>query len=217
MKTSLITLTALGVALVLLGSISGCSTVGRLDFGGLLTGGRDGWQHPQRVVEALELEPGDRVAEIGAGGGYWLPWLSGAVGPEGRVYAVEVTDELVAKLEARVRDEGWRNVIVVRGAFEDPMLPDGEIDLALTSLTYHHIEGQTVYFRKLRADLAADGRVAHLDDQPNAPIPFRWFQGDGHWTDPTRIEAEMAEAGYTRTASFEFLPVQSFQVFTPVD
>jgi hypothetical protein len=108
-------------------------------------------------------------------------------------------------------------VTVVRGAFEDPMLPDGEIDLAMTSLTYHHIEGQTNYFRKLRTDLSAKGRVAHLDDQPDAPIPFRWFQADGHWTEPTRIEEEMTEAGYTRTASFDFLPVQSFQVFAPVE
>jgi predicted methyltransferase len=201
--------------LVLLSLSSGCSILGKVDFGGLVTGGRDGWQHPDEVIEALDLSPGDRVAEIGAGSGYWLPWLSQAVGADGRVYAVEVTDELVTKLETRVADEGWQNVVVVRGAFEDPKLPDGEIDLAMTCLTYHHIEEREAYFRNLRSDLSSDGRVAHLDDRHDAPPPFRWLQGNGHWSDPESVRTEMAKAGYRRVAEYDFLLLQSFQVFAP--
>ena len=54
------------------------------------------------------------------------------------------------------------------GAYDDPRLPEGSIDLAMTVLTYHHIEGQVEYFNRLRHVLRAGGRVAHLDDRPDA-------------------------------------------------
>jgi ubiquinone/menaquinone biosynthesis C-methylase UbiE len=156
------------------------------------------------------------VAEIGAGSGYWLPWLAEAVGADGRVYAVEVDDALVAKLSERVARDALENVVVVRGQFEDPKLPDGEIDVAMTSLTYHHIDDRVAYFRRLQVDLSPRGRVAHLDDRHDIPPPIRWFQASGHWTEPAAMRAEMAEAGYRRVEEFDFLPMQSFQVFVPL-
>lgn len=201
--------------LVLLVVSAGCSSSSRIDYGRLLVSGRDGWQHPEQVVASLGLEPGHRVAEIGAGAGYWLPWLSEAVGENGLVLAVEVEPELVEKLERRVAREGYTNVRIVLGEYADPKLPDGSIDLAMTSLTYHHIEARVAYFRALQTDLAEGGRVVHLDDRPDSPAPISWFQSEGHWTDPTQIADEMAAAGYTRTAVFDFLPAQSFQIFRP--
>jgi len=193
---------------------SGCAIVEKTDVPRLLTSGRDGYQHPERVIEALGLREGDRVAEIGAGDGYWLPWLSAAVGPQGRVYAVEVENDLTDALLRRVARKGLANVEVVRGEYDDPKLPDGGIDLAMTCLTYHHIEERIDYFARLRADLSPSGRVAHLDDRHDVGPPLRWLMA-GHWSDPDAIRTEMAEAGYRRTVSHEFLPVQSFQVFEP--
>jgi predicted methyltransferase len=193
----------------------GCSGLGGVDVGRVMTSGRDGWQHPERVIAALEIEPGARVAEIGAGRGYWLEWLSAAVGPTGRVYAVEVEPEQVARLEEYVVEHHLRNVEVILGAYDDPRLPDDGIDLALTSLSYHHIDERIDYFRRLQVDLRPAGRVAHLDDRPDAPPPISWFQHEGHWSDPETIVCEMNEAGYARLARFEFLPSQSFQIFAP--
>jgi ubiquinone/menaquinone biosynthesis C-methylase UbiE len=191
----------------------GCSGASKIDLGVMLTSGRDGWQHPERVVESLGIRPGDSVAEIGAGSGYWLAWLSEAVGPDGRVYAVEVDPELVKALEERIAEEEYVNVEVILGVYDDPRLPEGQIDLAMTCLTYHHIEERTEYFRALRSDLSARGRVAHLDDRPDSPAPISWFQSSGHWSDPAAIVSEMYAAGYAQSASFDFLPAQSFQVF----
>jgi arsenite methyltransferase len=193
----------------------GCSGLSQIDIGRVLTSGRDGWQYPERVIEALEIQPGDRVAEIGAGSGYWLPWLSEAVGTEGRVYAVEVESELVEDLESFVERNDLRNVEVILGAYDDPRLPDGSIDLAMTVLTYHHIEDRADYFARLRQDLRPGGRVAHLDDRPDAEPPISWFQGEGHWSEPSVIVDEMTGAGYHELSAFDFLPAQSFQVFAP--
>ena len=100
--------------LLLLPAGSGCSVMARADLGRVLTSGRDGYQHPERVIAELELRQGDRVAEIGAGDGYWLPWLSEAVGNEGRVYAVEVDDEKVAELEQRYTLESSHDFLPVQ-------------------------------------------------------------------------------------------------------
>jgi ubiquinone/menaquinone biosynthesis C-methylase UbiE len=206
---------AISISLVLgLGSTA-CGGLSKVDTLRVLTSGRDGWQHPERVIEALEIRPGDAVAEIGAGSGYWIPWLSDAVGPSGRVYAVEVEDERVEELRAQVQELGLLNVHVVRGEYEDPLLPDAEIDLAITCLTYHHIDDRTVYFRRLRNDLSPRGRIAHLDDRDDMSWALRLLATEGHWSNVEEMNREMSGAGYARAASFDFLLTQSFQVFIP--
>jgi predicted methyltransferase len=168
------------------------------------------------VVEALDLRSGATVAEIGAGEGYWLPWLSRAVGEEGRVYAVEVEADKIEPLRRLVDDAGLGNVEVVLGRYEDPLLPDGSVDLAITSKTYHHIEERVAYFRRLRDDLVPHGRVAHLDDRPDLPFPLSWITA-GHTSDPATVEAEMTEAGYRRLAEHDFIYPQSFLVYGLVE
>jgi predicted methyltransferase len=76
-----------------------------------------GWRQPDRVVAALELEPGATVADVGAGDGYFTFLLADAVGPQGHVYAVEVTDAKVDALRVETARRGYANVTVVRGAY----------------------------------------------------------------------------------------------------
>ncbi len=122
----------LSFLVVLLTFVGGCSVLGRLDLGRVVTSGRDGWQHPEQVIAALDLSPGDRVAEIGAGNGYWLPWLAEAVGSDGRVYAVEVDDVLVEELLERVARESLDNVVVV---------PQSAVQHAQQGLTAYVVDG----------------------------------------------------------------------------
>jgi len=194
--------------------VSGCTVTSKVDLWRLLTAGRDGYQQPEMVIEALALEPGTRVAEIGAGDGYWLPWLSKAVGPQGLVYAVEVESAKIDALEQRVEDDGLANVEIILGRYEDPELPDASIDIAMTSKTYHHIENRVAYFRNLHTDLAPGGRIVHLDDRPDLPFPLSWITS-GHTSDPATIEREMTEAGYQRLAEFDFIYPQSFLIYGP--
>jgi predicted methyltransferase len=212
MKTVQLPFLLLALALL----VTACSGLSKVDPLRLVTSGRDGWQHPERVIEALALGPGDRVADIGAGDGYFVPWLSRAVGPTGRVYAVEVDDDSVAALRALVAEQGLANVLVVRGLYDDPQLPDGEVDLALTCLTYHHIEGRPGYFQRLLLDLSPRGRVAHLDDRDDLTGILGMMVTEGHYTNVDSMRVEMQEAGYARVASYDFLPTQSFEIFAPV-
>jgi ubiquinone/menaquinone biosynthesis C-methylase UbiE len=196
------------VVLALLVLFVGCSGVTRLDF---TTCGRAIVQRPEDVVRALALPPGARVADIGAGKGYFIPYLADAVGKDGRIYAVEVEAELTQAMESRFADAS--NVEVVLGGLDDPLLPDGQIDLVLVVKTYHHIEDRELYFRKLLVDLAPEGRVAVIEPDAELTGILGLFVKDGHCSRASDVEREMGEAGYRRLESIDLLPDQIFEIF----
>lgn len=131
--------------------------------------GRDAWQRPADVVAALGLHPGATVADLGAGTGYFLPWLADAVGEHGTVYAVEVEPTLVDHITARARDEHLATVRPVLAAADDPHLPAAALDAVLVVDTYHHIDDRVRYFRRLASRLRPDGRLVIVDFDPAAP------------------------------------------------
>ena len=171
---------------------------------------RDAWQRPEQVVEALDLEPGDHVADLGAGGGYFTFRLAGAVGPEGRVYAVDVDTDLTESLAEEAREQGQSNVEVILAPYDDPKLPEGGVDLIFTCNTYHHIDDRPAYFARAARYLRPGGVVVIVDMLPKA-----WLQRlTGHVSPAEMIRSEMREAGYVLEREYTFLPEQSFFVFT---
>ena len=179
---------------------------------------RDVWQKPERVIDSLEIAPGARVADIGAGDGYFIPYLAQAVGPQGVVYAVDVDEEKVRALEALVAEQELANVKVVLAGFDDPSLPDGEIDLVFMVNTYHHIEDRRSYFGNIRAtDLSSGGRVAVIDPTADGGFFVNLVAKEGHVSSAPVVREEMSLAGYDSAASHDFLMVQIFEVFTPKD
>jgi len=92
------------------------------------------------VVAALDLQPGTAVADVGAGSGFYVSLLAAAVGPSGKVYAVEIAPNWLEYLNEQVRAEGLSQVSVVRGTERSVELPEASVDLAFSSDTYHHFE-----------------------------------------------------------------------------
>ncbi len=193
---------ALAIALSL-----GCGNWKRFAY----EGGRDDWQQPERVIASLGIEPGDHVADLGAGSGYFTLRLAEAAGPTGKVFAVDVDASMNEYLRERVKEAGVRNVEVIDGEFEDPLLPDGRIDLIFSANTYHHLQERSEYFRNVRRDLAPGGRIAIIDYNNTT-----WFpRVMGHGTDKAVLIAEMQEAGYDVADDHVFVERQNFVVFEP--
>jgi len=173
---------------------------------------RDAFSQPERVLAALAIEPGARVADLGAGDGYFTRPLAEAVGPSGRVYAVEVDARALRELRAIAA--GDPRIEVVEGASDDPHLPDGAIDLVLLSSVYHHLDDRVAYFARLRTDLAPGARVAIVE--PRDSWASWWLLlPPGHGVAVPAMRREMAEAGYRPLASHDFLAAHSFEVFAP--
>ena len=194
---------ALLLALLL---VTGCTTLKRCTYEGF---GREGWQEPERVVQTLGLRPGDHVADLGSGSGYFTFRLARAVGPTGKVYAVDIDEAMNADLRERVKQEGLQNVEVLQATPDDPRLPPGAIDLVFTSNTYHLMKDRPAYFGRLKKHLKPAGRVAIVDFDRRG-----WTRFFGHYTELETIKAEMRAAGYRLTAEHTFLSKQSFLVFS---
>lgn len=192
---------------------TGCSGLSKLDYGNLYH--RAGWQLPNKVIIALDIEPGDRVADIGAGGGYFTFRLAEVVGQEGLVYAVDVDQEVTEDLREKASRDNYENVVVILGEFDNPLLPDGTIDLVFLCNTYHHIDKRVDYFAKLKVDLTSQGRLAVVDMKDDLSGLLRLFTTSEHWTPRQLMLDEMAKAGYHHAGSFEFLPLQNLEIFSP--
>jgi predicted methyltransferase len=181
--------------------VSGCGALKRCAYEGYR---RDAWQQPERVVADLALAPGARVADLGAGGGYFTFRLAHAVGPTGLVYAVDVDPDMVSFLAEQAAEQELANVRPVLAAGDDPRLPE-RVDLVFTSNTYHHLENRPAYFGALRERaLAAGGRVAIVEYRPEVT---------SHATAREMIEQEMTAAGFRLDKSFDYLERQHFLVF----
>jgi len=198
------------LALLAAGLVAGCGPLRRFAYAGP---GRDGWQQPDRVVTSLGLEPGARVADLGAGGGYFTWRLADAVGPQGQVFAVDVDDEMLAHLAEQSRERGDANVETVLGEYDDPLIPEGGVDWIFTCNTYHHIEERSAYFANARRYLRPGGRVAIVEFNGQGWFE-RWFV---HYVPADEVRAEMRAAGYVELASHDYLDRQSFLVFGLAD
>jgi ubiquinone/menaquinone biosynthesis C-methylase UbiE len=120
----------------------------------------DRWRQPDRVVAALELEPGDTVADLGAGRGYLTGRLARAVGAGGRVVATDIDAAALAEA-ARIRRGDDMAPIETRVVAADRSgLEDGRYDLVLLAEVDHLLPERTAYLERLRASLAAGGRLA---------------------------------------------------------
>jgi FkbM family methyltransferase len=168
---------------------------------------RDVWQMPDRVVAALNLQPGQSVADIGAGTGYFSVRLAKAQ-PAATVYAVDIEPSMVAHLAKRAAAEHLKNVVAVQAAADRTNLPQ-PVDVVLLVDVYHHLPNRPTYFGELQKSLKTHARVAIVDfrkDSPEGPpVEFRFTA--------EQIEAEMKEAGFTLDTAHTFLPRQHFLVF----
>jgi predicted methyltransferase len=131
---------------------------------------RDTRQKPQDLVEALDLKPGMVVADLGTGIGYMLPYLSGAVGPQGRVLAEDIFNDFLDKAKSKAHHENLANVSFVKGSETDPNLPEDGVDLALALDSYHHWDFPDKMLAAIGKSLRAGGRLVIVDfyKRPNA-------------------------------------------------
>jgi len=170
---------------------------------------RDAYQKPQEVIGALLVKAGEVIADIGAGSGYFALRLAHHVGPKGRVYAVDISPDMIRHLNQKVRDTGVPNVSTILARPNDPLLPE-PVDRFLFVDVWHHIDDQEGYLTLMRRMLKPGGHVVMIDFHKRElpvgpPISMKISRED--------LLKQMQDHGFRLAKEHTFLPYQYFLVF----
>ncbi len=164
---------------------------------------------PDKVVTNLELRPGDTVADVGAGSGYFTFRMAEKV-PEGRVIAVDIQEAMLNFIGLRAKSKGVENVETLKGEVDDTRLPEGEVDVVLMVDAYHEFSHPREMMESIVEGLKPGGRVVLIEyrgEDPNVPIkPL-------HKMTQAQVKKEMDAVGLTWKETRDFLPSQHFMVF----
>ena len=170
---------------------------------------REATEFPQRVVQALDLQPTDVVADIGAGTGYFTFRLSQHV-PEGKVLAVDIQQEMLDRIQARMMADSVDNVELILGTVEDPNLPPASIDEAVIVVSYHEFSHPHEMMTHIVAALKPGGRLVLVEYRGEDAT----LQVDAlHKMTEAQARREMEAVGLVWAETKDVLPQQHFMVF----
>jgi ubiquinone/menaquinone biosynthesis C-methylase UbiE len=171
---------------------------------------RDKWQKPDEVVQKLNLKPGDVIADIGAGTGYFTRRFAVAVGSEGKALGLDIEPNMVKYMQEDARKRNLKNYIARVVKPDDPGLEPQSTDVVFMCNTYHHIEQRVDYLRRLSKSLKPDGRVVIVDFYKK---PYPGTPPVEHKIAAKTVIEEFWQAGYTLKRMLDFLPAQYFLEF----
>jgi len=172
---------------------------------------RDAEENTTALLAKLSLEPGDNVADIGAGSGYYTRKMAAAVAPGGTIFAVDVQPEMLKILRRNLDEEDIRNVVPVLGRDDKATLPSGEIDWILLVDVYHEFQAPAEMLASMRQALADGGRVALAEyrDEGTSAAHIR----PEHRMTVEQVLREWEPAGFELVELWEELPTQHLFIF----
>lgn len=176
---------------------------------------RASFQKPDQVMAALAFKPGEKVADVGAGSGYFTIPVARAVGPGAEVLAADIRQEMLDYLKKRLETEKVSNVKLLLVQPDDPLLPPGGLDTILMVDTFHYIKDGAAYAKKLRAGLAPGGRVVIIDYTPKPFEERPWGPPPEQQVSREKMDEMLAAGGLIPAKVHTFLPEQYFVEYQP--
>lgn len=171
---------------------------------------REKEEHTDEMINLLDLKRGEKVADIGAGTGYITWRLAKRVGPEGRVYAVEIQREMLDLLQEKMKARGITNVVNVLGSVTNPALGENNLDLIIMVDVYHEFDHPFEMALEMVRALKPGGRLVFVEfkkEDPNVPIK------EVHKMSEAQIKKEMSIQWLEHSQTFTNLPWQHVVVF----
>ena len=160
-------------------------------------GRREQWQKVDAIFAEMAVRPGAIVADVGAGDGFFTSRLARAVGANGRVFAVDIDDAAMDRLRKRLQEDGIENVTIVKGAPDDPKLPERALDAALIVNAYHEMEQHQSILAALRRALKPDGRLVIVEPVTHSRRGRpRADEARSHEIDPEYVLQDARAAGF---------------------
>lgn len=158
---------------------------------------RDQWMDIKRILELASVSEGQNVADIGCHEGYLSIHLARAVGVRGKVYAVDLREDRLEKLNANASNRNIYNITTVKGEANDPKLPEAALDLVVIMDTYHEMKEYMTILDHVKRSLRPNGRIVILEKlKSHAKDKNRKEQASAHTLAPQYVRKELRQAGY---------------------
>ena len=173
---------------------------------------RDAYQKPHEVLTALDLKGGEVIADIGAGSGYFTFRIAHHVGANGKVYAVDVSPDMVLHINRRIRELKINTVVSVLADPDDPLLPEQSVNRFFVCDVWHHVENPSRYLSRMKKMLKPGGEIVMIDFHKKElpfgpPLQMKIARED--------LIKQMETNGFRLAKEHTFLPYQYFLVFVP--
>ena len=171
---------------------------------------REQEEAPSRAIAALNIRPGQAIADVGAGSGYYTLLLAAAAGPRGRVYATDIQPEMLALIGKKIDAKPLGNVELILGTETEARLPAAAIDLALMVDVYHELAQPQAFLRSLKGALRPDGRLVLIEfRKEDASVPIR----PEHKMSVREARIELEAEGFRFDRVIDVLPWQHILIF----
>jgi ubiquinone/menaquinone biosynthesis C-methylase UbiE len=161
-----------------------------------------------KVFKAIGIKPGMVIGEPGAGEGYFTFKLSKEVGPQGKIYANDIDDEMLDILKKEIRKKDIKNVITIKGIETDPLFPEDEMDMIFMSYVLHHIEEPVKFLKNLKRSFKKDATLVILAADPDKHSSVR-----GHFLEKKVLMKIVEDAGYKLVRIETFLIYDNIYIY----
>ena len=162
------------------------------------------------LLEALQIQPGQTICDLGCGNGFYTLELARRVGPEGTVYAVDIQPQMLRLLVTRARQEKLFNIQPILGTFIDPRLPEGDVDLVFCVDVYHEFSHPEMMLKRIRESLSDSGQIVLAEFRgEDATVPIKPL----HKMTKLQVKKELEPNGFVLEREFDKLPWQHLMFF----
>lgn len=171
---------------------------------------RETEEKPQLVLDALDIKPGQTIADLGAGSGYYSFRIAPLVGPTGKVLAIDIEPAMLGAIAQRASREHVANIVTVRSSARDPNLAPHSVDLLFMVDVYHELEYPYEVMSKVREALKPGGRVALIEYRAEDPgVMIKPL----HKMSEAQARRELQAAGFKHIKTVRTLPLQHLILF----
>jgi len=172
----------------------------------------DSWnayQPPELVMDSLGISAGMTIAEVGAGRGRYVVHMAARVGDTGKVYANDIDEEKLDYLRSRCQREEIENVETILGEVDDPLLPEGALDLVYLINTYHDLDQPAELMRNIIPALKPGGVLVVIEQDTEKSSSYH------HAIDQKELFEQAEQAGYELVRVMTFLERDNINIFRP--
>jgi ubiquinone/menaquinone biosynthesis C-methylase UbiE len=171
-------------------------------------------EKPEELLDLLGIKEGDTVADIGAGPGFFSLRAAQRVGSPGKVFAVDVQQEMIDGLKRMARQSGLENIVPILGDLDNPKLPENSVDAVLVVITYHEFSDPADMMRHIYKAMKRDAQlliVEYKAEDPNSRVE------PAHKMSEADILREISAFGFRREKVIDIIPAQHVFIFKKDD